>query len=120
MRVLFLDDDPNRWKSFSREVIGKAEPVWVETAKDAIDQLKTNGPFNIIFLDHDLGGKIYAPSGEGTGWEVAKWIVDNIEDPCRVIVHSMNPVGARNIKDLIPEAEIIPFHLLLTTLIDGK
>ncbi len=116
MKVLFLDDDPARWSSFSKAMVGRAETIWAQTAIEAIEQLKDNSPFDMIFLDHDLGGKVYVASGEGTGWEVAKWIANNITNPPRILIHSMNPVGAKEMKYLLPNAEVLPFHMLLSAL----
>ncbi len=74
MKILILDDDQNRLNLFKQKLIGH-DVICVETAKDAIIELKKN-KFNIISLDHDLGGKVMVESGEGTGWEVAKFLHD--------------------------------------------
>ena len=46
-----------------------------------------------ISFDHDLGE-------EKSGYDVAKYIVEN-HIPCTFSIHSMNPVGAENIRQLM-------------------
>jgi hypothetical protein len=73
--------------------------------------------FNLVFLDHGLGDKVLVASGKGTGYEVAQWLSSNPHRmPKQIIVHSFNPVGAQNIKAVLPSAELIPgaWSLLLT------
>lgn len=69
-----------------------------ETAEEAIAILKKESPFDIVYLDHDLGNTVYAPSDEKSGFFVAQFITEMPSDklPKRVIVHSHNPIGARN------------------------
>ena len=61
---------------------------------DAIDYGLKNKREIIIDFDHDLGqGK--------TGYDVAKYIVENNISIKGFKIHSMNPVGARNIYELL-------------------
>jgi hypothetical protein len=47
--------------------------------------------FDVMFLDHDLGGKTYADqSHPNTGSEVVRWIGENKPNIKRFICHSMN------------------------------
>ena len=48
----------------------------------------------IIDLDHDLGCK-------KTGYDVAKWIVASGYTNIRFHIHSANPVGRKNISELL-------------------
>lgn len=56
---------------------------------------------DIISFDHDLGNKEDDTSVEKTGYECAKWLVefcmDNSLHLPTCYVHSMNPVGSKNI-----------------------
>ena len=85
------------------------KPIWIKAAADdfyfgnftnAIDLitwLKTKAnEFDKIFIsfDHDLGGSL-------TGYDVAKYIVENKCNLTGFTVHSMNPVGAKKIFDLL-------------------
>ena len=68
------------------------------TGEEAIKELASLSkiPNCKIFIsfDHDLGYGI-------SGYDVAKWIVENQIQITGFAVHSMNPVGAKNITDLL-------------------
>ena len=82
--------------------------------KEAIEIIKKEKRFDIIFLDHDLGGKIYVNSQEdNTGWWVAKYISENNIKCPQIIVHTMNYAGAKNMLGLLKSAKHIPFMLLI-------
>ena len=93
IKVLALDDDLQRLKYFEYwSMQYDFDLTCVQTAKEAIDCLKasefpctdeiadfperevTGIGFDVIFLDHDLGGQIYVPSGKETGYEVAEYL----------------------------------------------
>lgn len=69
-----------------------------ETGEDAVREIKrlSQIPDCKIFVsfDHDLGFGV-------NGYDVAKWIVENKIPIAGFAVHSMNPVGAKNIIDLL-------------------
>jgi len=107
MKILILDDDQNRHKIFAQKLIGH-EVVHTYTAMATIAHLK-NDTFDYVFLDHDLGGKVFVESGEKTGFQVAEWLSHNVKhQPTNIIIHSFNPVGAQNMKNVLPNAQIIP------------
>jgi len=108
MRILILEDDPNRHVRFRRNLIG-AEITIVDQAQDAIELLKTK-EWDLLCLDHDLGGKIHVDSSEpNTGYAVAKWLEENPKfQPKEIILHSLNPVGRENMKKCLPNAKEIP------------
>jgi hypothetical protein len=61
--------------------------------EECINLLLTN-EVTIISLDHDLGqGK--------TGYDVAKFMVENNIFPEKIYIHSANPVGVDNIYQLL-------------------
>lgn len=104
-RVLILDDDPdeNRLHLFRRcfVILGerkgmKFDITHVLTAKDCIDKLSES--WDMIFLDHDLGGQTYVDTdSEDCGMRVAEWIENNpncLIGTAAVFVHSLNvPAG---------------------------
>lgn len=99
MKVLFLDDNLERHKEFAKGFGDDSNEIWyVETASDAIEVLNEI-KFDSIFLDHDLGGEYFVPSGDGTGYEVAEWLSENLDYNPIIIIHSMNPSGAVNMKN---------------------
>lgn len=96
MRILFLDDDEFRHKAITRTCIGH-ELVRVYTVPEFVSALG-DGPYDVIFLDHDLGGKqmVESDGEEETGYHAALAIIDlSIAlRPKMVVIHSYNPVGA--------------------------
>lgn len=112
MKVLFLDDDESRhdvvehWPS-------AGDVTHVRTVDQALKALRRER-FDVVCLDHDLGGQQMVESHEGTGYHVAQAIA---KEPAwhlgRVIVHSWNPEGARRMAEKLREAGLdvvrIPF-----------
>lgn len=99
MSILFLDDDPTRHARI-QPFIG--DYVAAFTATQAIASL-TSGPFDCVFLDHDLGGEQIVDSHgqKETGYTVARWIAENGPTIGLVVVHSLNPDGAKNIATVL-------------------
>jgi CheY-like chemotaxis protein len=95
MNILFLDDDSIRVRQ-ARIDFAKDELSIAETAEQAIKLLEKYSPFDTVSLDHDLGGNIYCPSDDMSGFAVAEYIskMDKEKMPKQVIVHSFNPDGA--------------------------
>lgn len=125
MKVLILEDDGQidkrmphfreRIKELEEMSKSKIELIHVETAKDCISELESiphaKEKFDVIFLDHDLGGEVYVDTNrEDTGSEVARWINENPEKiyDAFVITHTFNSVGAKNITELLPGSIYIP------------
>lgn len=108
-RILVLEDDPERHKAFKNrfaELQSDATYTIVETAQDCESLLKSE-EYELIFLDHDLGGKVFVDSKDlNTGAAVARWIAKNKEsilgDPI-FIVHSLNPDGSEYMRQTISE-----------------
>lgn len=102
MKVLFLDDDLERLK-IAREFYKDHELTETTTVEQTIKMLEKYSPYDLVSLDHDLGGKIYVPSDEKSGYEVVKYIKNMSEDklPRRVEIHSWNPVGSLNMYNLL-------------------
>ncbi len=106
--VLILEDSVERMKGFYRRLVGN-NVVHVETPAACIAYLKKGG-FDVLFLDHDLGGQVHVPSGPGTGYEVAVWLEENPQyQPEQIFVHSLDPVGSKNILAALPKAQAYPF-----------
>jgi len=89
------------------------------TQTDDVEQAKKillSKQFDLIFLDHDLGGKVFVDSElPDTGYQIAKFIADNKIKYQQIIIHSMNPIGAQNMLTILSKrssAVYIPFPLL--------
>lgn len=99
IRALVLEDDTLRIAEFEQRF---AERGWTaDFADNAIDAVKfiDENDYDIIFLDHDLGGEIYVDSGnKNTGSEVARHMASKeTRFSGTVIVHSLNYAGSENI-----------------------
>ncbi len=103
MKILILEDNEDRNNSFIKWFNGH-ELIMTDNAMKAIDHLASI-KFDVIFLDHDLDNRVFIDSNEpNTGYTVAKTISSTINKSTQVIVHSMNPIGARNMLDVLGES----------------
>lgn len=115
-RVLILEDNVRRMNEFyDRIKESQTDNIQInvdhsEYAENAIKLLKKN-KYDLILLDHDLGGKTYVDtSDKNTGSEVARFInssnLDLKDSP--IIIHSMNEIAAESMRKLIvPKAKVI-------------
>ena len=110
-KILILEDSEERIVAFKRVLVGH-NIVACNTVATAIGELYDN-TFDFIFLDCDLG------DGKRTGTEVAQYLSENPHDE-KVVIHSMNPIGQGRMKLLLPDAEIIPFGVLIKQLNEQK
>jgi CheY-like chemotaxis protein len=109
MRILILEDMPDRISEFARNTIGHIV-CFVSKVPECIEKLQNEGPWDKLFLDHDLDGKVFVPSGPCTGWEVAEWLSKNSDKkPPSIILHSLNEKGVNKMLELLPEAIVEEF-----------
>jgi CheY-like chemotaxis protein len=118
VNILFLDDNKERCEKFQNLV---ENTTIVHTAEECITCLK-NQLWNIVLLDHDLGGKIFVDSGdEDCGMAVVRFLMKAPPNPKpRIIIHSLNyPASQKMYKDLVGagyNVERVPFTILLYSL----
>lgn len=94
MKILFLDDSAERIEKAFDNFDGDDLEV-VVSAASAIKALKAKGKFDLVMLDHDLGGETWVNSNrEDCGMEVVRWIVKKKPKIGRIVVHSWNSVAA--------------------------
>lgn len=112
-KVFVLEDSLERIVLF-REFLQNKEVVYTDDVDIAIRELRRN-KFDLIFLDHDLNGKVFVDSTvEKTGFHVISCLKESINEETQVIVHSMNPEGASNMVRAHPFNVVhIPYHLLV-------
>lgn len=83
-------------------------------AAEAIELLESTR-FDLILLDHDLGGRTYvdfSDEKEDCGMRVAEWFSirpERVSQQGPIIVHSLNGPAAQQMVELIGEASWIPF-----------
>jgi CheY-like chemotaxis protein len=116
MKIFILEDDSQRVVLFKKLLSGN-NIIFAHKAQTAFEILKKDKVWDIIFLDHDLGGKQHVNSfEEETGYQVSLFIKKNGIKYNQLIVHSLNYVGAKNISCVLKDCEIIPFHQLIKIL----
>jgi len=109
IRILILEDNLERRKQF-RKNFTNAVIVFKKTVPETIERLQ-NRKWDYLFLDHDLGDKIYVESNgsELTGYHVAKFLYNNPQfKPEHIYTHSFNENGRKNIVTALPECEECP------------
>jgi len=125
MKTFFiLEDDSNRMERFNSIFKKRFDKNYIIYSSDNVEKAKAifadHYPFDTIFLDHDLDNKIYVSSKEkNTGYSFATWMEENYKDSIKkqqIIIHSMNTVGANNIKSVLPNSSIIPFNVLIKSI----
>jgi hypothetical protein len=114
MRVVVLEDNNERIKRF------RSEAPYAEITARASDciNLLERGPVDLLFLDHDLGGKTHVSSkNNNTGMGVVRWIRDHKPEIKRIVVHSCNgSAGERMTSELDSlgyEVYRVPFTMLM-------
>lgn len=117
MRLLLLEDDLLRISEFERRAKEHKLALTVVSSATACIRLleigleKKTVKYDLICLDHDLGGEIFVDTKhKNTGSEVARWISEHPESVkgALVVVHSFNPAGAKNMVSLIPGSVYAP------------
>lgn len=102
--VLILEDDPNRINLFKRALCGTNYIKITDNAQECIKFLSEQ-KWDVLFLDHDLGGRVYVKETENTGYEVALWLEEHKDkQPNTIIIHSYNPEGAKRMNQALPNA----------------
>jgi hypothetical protein len=112
MTILILEDCPERTKKFRQKLIGN-EVTYCTTSQDCIVELQFNR-YDVLMLDHDLGGKIDVPVGDNTGYGVVKWLVEHLDRvPDQIFIHSLNRPAAefmvKLFKDYGIHVHYVPF-----------
>ncbi len=69
--------------------------ILCKTYDECIEALM-DGDVDVLSLDHDIGS-----SDDMTGYSVCMWMVMNKTYPKEVYIHSANPVGMKNMVQLL-------------------
>lgn len=111
MKIFILEDNDVRISLLKSKLIS-ADLTICKEADEAIKILEQSVDYDLFLLDHDLGGRIFVSTKDSnTGTRVAEFLQDkNVSE--RVIIHSMNHWGAKNMMNLLPGSQHIPFHML--------
>lgn len=100
--LIWVDDERpvhQMYETLQKKNLNKLQIIVFKNALDTVDWLINHHYDNenkiFIDLDHDLG------SFDLTGYTICQFIVQNKIPIAGFAVHSMNPVGAKNMKDLL-------------------
>lgn len=105
MKVLIIDDEVIRVPALTKYIetrFGKCEVIHSVTFT-----LDWDGYF-LVMLDHDLG------KGGDVSRHVSKAFPRGYTGSAEIVVHSMNPVGARNIINALGTGNILPYSAILS------
>jgi len=97
MRILVLEDMPERISAFKQKFIGK-NVDFTDNPNEAKDLLIKN-KYDAIFLDHDLKPEHYGMvrgNDDETGYSVAKFLTDrpDISRNADIYIHSLSESGS--------------------------
>jgi hypothetical protein len=125
MKVFILEDDLNRMETFNK-VLKDHRICHAETVEDAKVLFEKEQPFDLILLDHDLGGEMFVNSDlPNTGFQFTKFLAERKASVSKsqIIFHTMNRPGAEKMYYYLRDREIkgfmIPFPILLQSLQKG-
>ena len=107
MKILLLEDNPNRITYFQNALKGHSVEV-CRHAKAAKKALRKH-QFDLIFLDHDLQGIPADPDSDNCGSAVARTIVDHHIAYRAIILHTENDLGRDSMDAILPDAFIFPY-----------
>lgn len=103
-----LEDDPSRIRKFAEWFVGHE---W-DSVQTCHREHEFVPPYDIVFLDHDLGGR-QMDAHEDCGAEFVRLILDRLDPTTPIIVHSYNKGGAENMLALLKgqhQAVHLPFY----------
>jgi CheY-like chemotaxis protein len=106
-RILVLEDDGERGMFFMDTLPGHRLSI-TNNAPVAVGMLSEE-LFDVIFLDHDLGGQTYvASSEENCGMEVVRHLEEcpGVNKDTLVIIHSWNVAAAQVMAQRLKDSEV--------------
>lgn len=107
MRILILEDMEVRKNAFLSALVKHGISARVcQTADDCVESLEKES-WDWITLDHDV--VVPEEHARESGYDVAKWLEEHPEKcPAKVLIHSANTGGVRNMKVALPNAILAP------------
>lgn len=96
-RAFILEDDPERMRWF-REALFETHLIDHVDSCEGISKFKP--PYDIIFLDHDLGGRQMEMHPD-SGTTFAELLAPHLDHQDVVVIHSYNPEGAKRMMSIL-------------------
>lgn len=115
LKIFVLEDSPDRIRSFGKWFgpgLGMDDPVWWTCINTCQDDFEFCPPYDVIFLDHDLG-RPDLPDGTNDGSFFVSSVRAYIPTDTPIIIHSFNAAGAERMMSLLrgvtSEVAYLPF-----------
>lgn len=105
MKILILEDSILRMNYF-RKKFKNDEIIHTDSAHKAIEYIKEND-FDVILLDHDLGGEENDYDPTNCGGIVAEYLKEN-PVKSQILIHSYNEPASRKMLSLINGSVWVP------------
>jgi CheY-like chemotaxis protein len=102
--IFILEDDLTRIEVFKKMWKDYAKFIIAESFEEAEQNFDYDKKYDCIFLDHDLGGRIFISSGEeetNSGANFCRYLKNYQYKDVQIIIHSHNPIGALNMKAIL-------------------
>lgn len=127
-RVFVLEDDPYRIGVFQDACLGRHDLTLTDRLSGPRGAFAVyQPPYDLIYLDHDLGGRQLVDSREEeTGAAFARWMPPAGDHQPVITIHSYNFDGARNMVRTLREkgyTKVIPWmfcQAVIDTLKDAE
>lgn len=98
MKILLIDDIRN--EAYIESTYGLRPTQVTKTYQAGIEALKNDGPFDVLYLDHDLAS--YEGDQEKTGYDILVFLEEFPEFlPKNIYIVSANPVGRVRMRQVI-------------------
>lgn len=108
MRIFILEDDPDRIRQFCHWFGSGYEsppsPIKWHCIQTNVRLYDYHPPYDIMFLDHDLGGRQMQSHEDDGKMFVRDILGTNLNPETEVILHSHNPDGAKEMFNLLKES----------------
>lgn len=120
MRILILEDNLSRIDKF-KQIFQNQELFIFDNIKDAFESCQ-KVEYSVMFLDHDLDNKHWVNSTEqNTGYQFVKKLVNNnLQKSSLFYIHSMNPIGANRMLNLLLDYDYDGIWIPCSLIIDYK
>ncbi len=108
--IIFMDDDDNRAESVRKYLPGGT--IFTKTVPDTLAAIDSHSRVDLLFLDHDLGGKTYVNSKDmDCGMEVVRQLEAKKRDVVMTVVHTMNIPASMEMTAKLKEAGYWVFRI---------
>jgi CheY-like chemotaxis protein len=99
MKIFVLEDNPERIVELALHLLNPLDNE-VHWAATCWQEDRFRPPYDLILLDHDLGGR-QLEKHEDNGLEFVRLILNDLNPDADIIIHSHNEEGSKNIRALI-------------------